>query len=226
MKYRQIGVGTKIELDLFDKGEEKICAGLVSQFESYDEINNMMEIHVPFSKGMIYTVQPGILANVIFLKDNDTYMFKAEIIDRKKTEPIPMLYVKPVSPIEKIERRSFFRMESKLPVLYHVVEPAEANNDEEVPLKKCHTRDISGGGVCLVTDEAYAAGTKIHAYLKLDREIGFVGTVVRATQTRERGKIVYEIGIEFKQIENRDREKIISYIFEKQRERIRKGMKP
>lgn len=38
---------------------------------------------------------------------------------------------------------------------------------------------------------------------------------------------MYETGVEFKKIENRDREKIISYIFEVQRERLKKGwLKP
>jgi c-di-GMP-binding flagellar brake protein YcgR len=34
---------------------------------------------------------------------------------------------------------------------------------------------------------------------------------------------MFETGIEYKQIENRDREKIISFVFETQRERLRKG---
>lgn len=220
MKYRQIGIGTKIELELYDNKGEKICTGLVSQYESYDEESNTMEIHVPFTQGKIYTVQPGMKADIIFAKENEIYMFKADVIDRKITEPIPMLLVKPVSLIEKIERRSFFRMDCNLPVYYYVV---DAKEHEERTLIECYTRDISGGGVCLVTDTPYEAGTNIRAYLKLDREISFLGTVVRSIQVREKGKIMYEVGIEYKQIENRDREKIISYVFETQRERLRKG---
>ena len=110
MKYRQIGIGTKIELELYDKNGDKINTGLVSQYESYDEDSNTMEIHAPFTQGKIYAVQPGTKVDIIFSKENDIYMFKAEVIDRKMIEPIPMICVKPVSRM-KIERRSFFRMD-------------------------------------------------------------------------------------------------------------------
>lgn len=223
MEYRQIETGTKLELELYNSNYEKVCSGLVSQFESYDETSNMMEIHVPFTQGKIYTIHTGAELDVIFLKEKDTYMFKAVVTGRKNTEPIPMLWVKPVSQIEKIERRSFFRMECKLPVRYHIIGSTEEKDTEEIQMLDCYTRDISGGGVCLVTEEAYEPGTKIRASLKIGKQIGFIGTVVRSVQIREKGKILYEIGVEYKQIENRDREKIISYIFEKQREKIRKG---
>ncbi|NLX76809.1 MAG: flagellar brake protein [Clostridiaceae bacterium] len=225
MKYRQIGIGTKIELELYNEKGDKISTGLVSQYESYDEESNMMEIHAPFTQGKIYTVHPGAKVDIIFSKENDIYMFRAEVIDRKIIEPIPMLWVKPVSPIERIERRSFFRMDCRLPILYHVIEKNAKKNEniEKKPLKKCYTRDISGGGVCIVTDTEHKPGTEIHAYITIEREICFVGTVVRAIQVREKGKIMFETGIEYKQIENRDREKIISFVFETQRERLRKG---
>lgn len=223
MKYRQIGIGTKIELELYDKKGDKIITGLVSQFESYDEDSNMMEIHAPFSQGKIYAVQPNTKVDIIFSKENDMYMFRAEVIDRKIIEPIPMLWVKPESPIEKIERRSFFRMDCNLPVQIHVIDSTESNNKEETAFDKCYTRDISGGGICILADTEYAVGTKIKASIELERPVCFTGVVVRCTQIREKGKIMYEAGIEYKQIENREREKIISYIFETQRERIRRG---
>lgn len=223
MKYHQIGLGTKIELELYDEKGEKIKTSLVSQFETYDADNNIMEIHVPFTQGKIYTVHPGTQINVYFSRENDIYMFKAEVTERKLTEPVPMLYVRPISPIEKIERRSFFRMDCRLPVQYHVIDPCEKNTDEPKPLIKCYTRDISGGGVCLLTETAYEVGTDIQAYLMLEREICFVGTVVRTIKTKEKGKILYETGIVYKHIDNKDREKIISFVFETQRERIRKS---
>ena len=214
MKYRQIGLGTKIEIELLDEKGEKIVSGLVSQFESYDEDSNLMEIHVPFSQGMIYTVHPGTKTNVYFSKGNDVYTFEAEVVDRKITEPVPMMWVKPISQIEKVERRAFFRMDCELPVRYYVM---DGDDGEEKPFIKCCTRDISGGGICVVTGTFHEKGTNIKGYLKLEREIAFTGTVVRANQIREKGKILYKTGIVFRQIENRDRERIIGYVFETKR---------
>jgi len=221
VKFRQIGLGTKIELDLYNEKGERTVTGLASQFESYDEDTNLMEIHVPFLQGKIYTVHPGTRADIYFAKENDVYMFTAEIIDRKFIEPIPMMWVKPISRIEKIERRSFFRMDCELPVRYYVMD--NDDESEEKPFIECYTKDISGGGICIITDKFHEKGTKIKAYIKLEQEICFIGTVVRSRQIRERGRTRYETGVEYKQIENRNREKIIGFIFETQRERIKKG---
>ncbi|AGC67724.1 type IV pilus assembly PilZ [Thermoclostridium stercorarium subsp. stercorarium DSM 8532] len=222
MKYHQIALGTKLELELFDEKGEKVTSGLVSQFESYDEDSSLMKIHNPFTQGKIYTINSGTKVKVYFSRENDIYVFEADVIEGKAAEPVPMMLIRPVSPIEKIERRSFFRMDCELPVEYCVIDSEDEINVEK-PLIKCYTKDISGGGICMITDVFHEAGTNIKVNLRLDREIVFTGMVVRATQIREKGKIRYETGVIYKHIRNMDREKIISFVFETQRERIRKG---
>ena len=56
-----------------------------------------------------------------------------------------------------------------------------------------------------MTDTEHKPGTENPRYITIEREICFVGTVVRAIRVREKGKIMFETGIEYKQIENRDR---------------------
>lgn len=222
MRYRQIGLGTKIELELYNNNGEKVRPVLVSQYEAYDEKTNLMEIHVPFHEGKIYPVHAGASMDVIFSKESDTYAFKAQAINREVQHGIAILKIRPVSPIEKIERRSFFRMACTLEAEYRVIEslPLEDNGQEE--FLKTKTRDISGGGVCLVTFDRLKTGTMIEAYLKLERKMRFMGVVARSTEVKEKGRIIFETGIEFKMIENRDRERIISYVFEAQRDRLKK----
>ena len=147
-------------------------------------------------------VQPQ---NKVYNLQKEIFICLAEVIDRKMIEPIPMICVKPVSRIEKIERRSFFRMDCRLPVQYHIIESIDTSINEGKPLLKCYTKDISGGGIRIITDTAFESGTEIQAYLVLEREICFVGTVKRSIQICEKGKIMYETGIEYKHIENRDR---------------------
>ncbi|WP_252891405.1 flagellar brake protein [Thermoclostridium stercorarium] len=107
MKYHQIALGTKLELELFDEKGEKVTSGLVSQFESYDEDSSLMKIHNPFTQGKIYTINSGTKVKVYFSRENDIYVFEADVIEGKAAEPVPMMLIRPVSPIEKIERRSF-----------------------------------------------------------------------------------------------------------------------
>lgn len=223
MRYRQIGLGTKLELELYDIYGDKVKPVLVSQFETYDERLNLMEIHVPFLEGHLYPVHPGTNMDVIFSKGKDTFSFKAQAFDRVFQDGIAILKVRPVSTIEKIERRSFFRMLCSLEVEYRVVEVFPIENTGAETYTRAVTRDISGGGVCLVLDTKLKPGTLLEAFMKLGRRIRFVGVVARSIEFREKGKLLYETGVEFKFIENRDRERIISYVFETQREQLKKG---
>ena len=114
-------------------------------------------------------------------------------------------------------------MNCELEADYRVIETLPIEDTGHETYTKTVTRDISGGGVCLVTDEKFSAGTLLEAFLKLDRKIRFVGVVARSIPIREKGKLLYETGIEFKIIENKDRERVISYVFETQREQLKKG---
>lgn len=223
MRYRQIGLGTKIELELYDGNGDKLKPVLVSQYETYDEKDNHMEIHVPFYEGKIVPVHSGTIMDVIFSRENDTYAFKAQAIGREVQSGIAILRIQPVSPIGKIERRSFFRMNCSLEAEYRVVDTLPIEDTGQETFQKTITRDISGGGVCLVTDSRLKSGTMLEAYLKLEHNVRFMGVVARSMEVREKGKMIYETGIEFKMIDNRDRERIISYVFETQRDRLKKS---
>ncbi len=223
MKYRHIGLGTKIELEMHDENGDRIRPILVSQFETYDEDSDMMEIHAPFFEGRLVPVHPKMVMDIIFSKENDTFTFEAEAIQRVNQGNITLLQVKPLTPITKIQRRSFFRMECDLKIRYRVFETLLPDDKINGTFHHSKIRNISGGGVCVVTDEQLVNGLYMEAFLKLEEEIRFVGQVVRITPVKERGKQFYESGIEFKRIGNREREKVISYIFEEQRNRLKEG---
>lgn len=223
MKYRQIGLGTKLELELINEDGGKIPAVFISQFGGFDEELNTMEIYAPIFQGNIYPVTPKMRMDVFFSKGKDTFSFKAEALERLYEGNIALLHIIPVSPIEKVERRSFFRMECQLGVQYRIFKLLLP--DDEMQGEFIHTtaRNISGGGICLVTKDLLEKGVYVEAYIKLKQRIRFVGVVIRSLEVRNRGRTEYETGIEFVRIENSDREKIISYIFKTQREQLKKG---
>ncbi len=225
MKYHQIVLGTKIELELYDRNGDKTHSNiLVSQYESYNEENNIMEIHVPFSKAYMYSVPAKAQIGVIFSFERETYMFMAEVVKNVYVKPIPMLLIKPISGIEKIQRRQFFRMECRVNVSYCVLDSLDNIEFEKKPDElyiKCYTIDISGGGVRILTKHEHEAGTIIKAFIELGQEICLINKIVRSTQVVERGRYMYNTAAEIKQIQDKDREEIIRYVFETQRERLK-----
>jgi len=214
MKYRQIGLGTKIELELYDEDGNVIRPTLVSQYEAYDEERDVVEILAPFYEGNIYPVHQYMVMDVIFSKENDTYMFKGEAVQRFNQDNVAMLKVKPITPIRKIQRRAFFRMDCTLNVRYRTLDNIIISDDDikgDGEFSEAKTKDISGGGICMLTDVRLDKSSYIEAFIELDNEIRFVGEIVRSNVIKKRGKLMYETGVEFKKIENRDREKIIKY---------------
>jgi c-di-GMP-binding flagellar brake protein YcgR len=223
MEYREIRLGTKIELELYDKDGNKMYPVLMSQYESYDDENNIVEIHIPFFERNFYPIHQYTVMKVTFSKENDTYMFKAEAVQRFYHDNLTMIKVRPVTPIMKIQRRSFFRVDCVVNVRYRVFDKAIPEDRIMTKFSKAKTKDISGGGICMLTEVRLDKSSYIEAFIELDKEIRFIGEVVRSHVLRDRGKLLYETGVEFKKIENRDREKIIGYIYEIQRERLKKG---
>jgi len=223
MNYQQIGLGTKIELKLYNEDGDKLPPVLISQYEAYDEENNVVVIHAPFYEGNMYPVYQYMVMDVIFSEEKDTYVFKAKAVQRFKKDDIVMLKVKPITPITKIQRRSFFRVDCFIDVRYRVFDKAIPEDKIMGKFSKAKTKDISGGGICMFTDVRLDKSSYIEAFIELDKEIRFIGEVVRSHVLRDRGRLLYETGVKYKKIENRDREKIISYIYEIQRDRLKRG---
>ena len=79
------------------------------------------------------------------------------------------------------------------------------------------TKDISGGGVCIIVPDEKEVGTTFYGSLELPSEkISFKGKVVRIQERENDGEINYEVGIQFIEIEDSDREIIIKYVMQEQ----------
>ena len=91
------------------------------------------------------------------------------------------------------------------------------------------TVNISGGGALIVTGESYPPGTRLDLVLHLpDRVIPVEAEVVRhvpvAVVPGSGDPVQTRLGVRFTQIEERDREQIIRFIFAEHRRRRRKGL--
>jgi c-di-GMP-binding flagellar brake protein YcgR len=111
------------------------------------------------------------------------------------------------------ERRRFVRLNVSVKVEYKVLETAA---------KEIHstlTKDISGGGICLIGDEELNTGRflELKIYLPKEQEpILSLGRVVWSKPFIIGDEITgkrFDIGIEFIKIDDTKREKINQYIF-------------
>ncbi|MCX7922394.1 MAG: flagellar brake protein [Clostridia bacterium] len=219
----ELEIGTKLELEICDNNDEKAGLSFVSEFEwAVDE--KTAYIAAPIYEGTIYPIRIDSILSVCFINNGDLYVFKARVIDRTVKDNIALLKIQICSEFERIQRRQFYRFECYIPVRYREVK--EVANNSEVPFTTSMTRDLSGGGLCIVTEKMMEHDTLLECELELGEanKVYFTGRVVRITEKEVKGKYKYSIGVLFHDIENRDRESIVSYIFKEQRKLRKKGL--
>jgi hypothetical protein len=92
--------------------------------------------------------------------------------------------------------------------------------------------NISGSGMNMIVDKPVETGQIIHAKFFLSKTpflfMEVFGEVVRAIRLEEKGEKNYQLGIEFLNLNEHDRDRIITAVFQYQRQTIRKnkGMNP
>ena len=110
------------------------------------------------------------------------------------------------------ERRRFPRLQVELIVRYKILETSEQHCEAT-------TKDISAGGVCLITREQLKAGSSLAVDIKLPQQtepVMAVGRVVWSNVSRlglsPGGHQRYDNGIEFVEIKDKDRQRIIKKV--------------
>lgn len=110
-------------------------------------------------------------------------------------------------------------------VRYRVIKSFNDETNRDIPFRETITSDLSGGGMRLLLNEKLEPGTYLECQLftGTDRNIRFFGKVVRFEYTGSGGKYRYAAGIAYADIDEKEREEVIKYIFEEQRKLLKKG---
>lgn len=219
----KLSLGDKIEIELYDSDGERKDPVLVSQHESLLEDGSMV-ILAPIHAGYLYPLNRREKVGIVYEKNSGIYKFDAVVAEPRLSGLIRMIRIVPISEPIPIQRRNFFRLNIVLDAKYRIFAQKNANEVVRGEYIKAISKDLSGGGICLLTMEEPILNWYVEAKLDIDDEITFVGIIVRSTPIRSAGSIYkYEMGVEFIKIRDIDREKVISYIFSSQRKMLKKG---
>lgn len=222
METIKLSLGDKLEIELYNSNGERVSPLLVSQYER-SLPDGSMEILAPIKGGRIFPVYRGVEMGVIYEKSGELYTFKAEAIERRVSGNIYLLRIAPTSGAEHMQRRLFFRFDCILDLKYRLFEEKDTVDQDRGEYKKAITKDISGGGLCILTDVQPQYGWHLEGIIDVGGNIRFVGKIVRVINVHDKGKYHYEAGIEFIDISDLGREKVISFIFDSQRKMLKKG---
>lgn len=194
------------------------------------EVNNDdIYVTIPLNEEGRKLLDIGDEVEVIYYDKRRVYGFITKIVGRKK-DNIPLYKIaKPVE-IYKIQRRQFVRIEFTNGVeyvQYHVNENIDKSNLEKLynemkvkgEIKSGFTVDLSGGGARLRTSQPLELNKKLILSIDLPSfHLILIGKVLRVQKELHNNKIIYHNGIEFINISENDKEKIIEFIFVRMRE--------
>ncbi|MDF2542247.1 MAG: hypothetical protein K0S47_1965 [Herbinix sp.] len=245
-----ISIGDKIDikpLDGFGKPMRN-SKSYISQLLDYVD-HEKFNIGMPFENGRMLLLEMGKGYNLCFYTSKGLYQCNCQVVNRFRENNIYFATVLITTDLEKVQRRQYYRLECLLDMQYHIISPEEGHlekkikNNEFISLAekneaikryeelgklwyKASMIDISGGGARFNSDAQHERGDQINIRLDLGsssmvKKLSIGAIVITSTGILNRpGK--YEHRIEFTNIDKKEREEIIKYIFEQ--ERLRRSL--
>lgn len=159
--------------------------------------------------------------------DGSRYDFECSVLGRKKeTVPLTLLSVPEIDSIQRTQRRNFIRVPCYEEIAIHPL-----NNGLKFTSFLAKVVDISGGGIAfsLLEKTKLEEGTEFKWWLSLNLKSGPVlhptgtGRLVRIIEPSEKG-LPYKYSVQFGNLLEPDRQKIMRFCFERQLEIKRKGI--
>lgn len=215
---KKLKIGMKAEIYISNEENMKNYATQVE-----DIIGDIIILGAPLEKGRIVSVAEGTEIKVGFVESETVFCFKARVL-RLIRKKLPLLLVKKEGQVKKIQRRDFYRLRTLIPIKYKLIGNDASDNMAE-DIFDGIVKDISGGGILMLTEKKLKENDVILIQLKL-RDYGkhqIKGRVVRInTMNSTADKI--EVGIMFEELDDKTRDNIIAFIFKEQRLLRKKGL--
>ncbi|MDP4153144.1 MAG: flagellar brake protein [Bacillota bacterium] len=190
------------------------------QSKIYDlEKPDVLLIAPPLKKQIYGFIEQGAKLDIIFYRDNGLFTFQAVVQKKVFSNNVLCLRVKALTEPERYQRRDYYRLPIciKTKVFYQMDAPDETGTIHQRILN-VFTVNLSGGGLCIKTEEEIPLRTLVTSVFSLNRHksITLNGTVVWIKEINDQVKS-YHIGIEFEKYDESLRQDIIRFIYAQQR---------
>jgi c-di-GMP-binding flagellar brake protein YcgR len=179
----------------------------------------------PTFQGSLVLISVGEEIIATYGDDLCIYSFSSTVLSIAR-EPLPMLLLAQPEPkkVTRIQRRDFVRVPAILPVEFGIISPDQ--DLTAIKTYKANTIDISGGGLKLLTNILVKERDLLQLTLFLEGEAMILsGIVIRANiEVEEDNPKPASVGVQFVNIHESDRDKVVKFVFDWQRQMRRKGL--
>ena len=193
------------------------------------------KIAMPISEGKVIPLEIDDDYNLCFFTNSGLYQCTAQIKKRYTENRMYVMDVIFLTPLKKFQRRKFYRLDCLFPIRYRIVpkeqfekrnEAEHDNEKDEILWEEGTISDLSGGGIRFHGNVECKKGDFVEIVLPLSLQSGIIPLslymkVVSCVHF-EGSRVAYETRGEFLNINEKERETVIKYVFEEQRRRMRK----
>lgn len=222
-KLKDITIGTKLELEVTDIFNSDKTYTYVSQLLDIKGDDSIV-IAAPIFEGKLVFVSNNAKIAVMFQIDKLGLIAFDGILEAKDTiDNISVFYIRRSGDFYKIQRRNHYRLDIMLDVYYAQMPERlsdKINSEKDISFTKTFSKDISGSGACFISNDEFSLDTPL--VIKVDLPDGETVEarceVARCVEVSIGGTKRYNIGVKFTAISKINEEKLIRYIFLKQKE--------
>lgn len=215
MKVDDLKINQLIEVETEYNGQKVL---LSSRIEGIEDENLM--IAAPIRHGIPLLLSSGAEIVVQF-RVRDTLYYFDSVVSGRRLRPVPVWIISKPAGIERMaQKRHSVRLCISLPVQFQYLD----RNDDTI--YQGLTVDISAGGILFSSSQTFIPGERIKVEMELGEQnkISSIARVVRGFDKDEDALRGYRVAVQFEDITENQRDKIFKFVFDKQREWIRKGL--
>lgn len=232
----RISIGDKIELVKIESrlsvDPDKKASKYTSQV--LDEApNNRMYAAMPIKGGTVVPLSVGDQFDATFYANSGLHHCKVVVTGRYRKEGLFLMELELVSALERVQRREFFRLESRKPMKYRVIEGEEYEmirsgnayfpDESSIAWKDAVMIDLSGGGIRFVSTykEEKESFVEVQFDIELNEQVEIIHAYaeILRSERNPNNTSIYDQRVMFWKMDNGLREKIIHHIFNEQRKR-------
>lgn len=204
----------RVELHI---GTNKGVLNLSTHIENITEDGKYI-VAAPFYRGHLYPFLAREHAEMHAIVDSIGVVSCDVLVEKKlKNGNIVLLLLERISEIERIQRRKHYR----LPTLLDA--ELELDGRPDFTAFQGITRDISAGGIRMITPERLFEKEHVRLKVDLDGEVLNLHSKVLESIALTPEELRYETRFSFDELDLNEERIIVAYIFEEQRKRRRRG---
>lgn len=228
----QFNINGKVEILMEDGDYKSVIQDITDQY---------LAISIPTKEGSYIPLRAGERIEVIYYFKKELYKFVTVVLGRR-VDRIPLILLSIPGEFEKVQRRKHVRIQVVIPIKYlkmdkkveaeYKIYQDHINSEHNLDLSKTGTMlnisskgimlDISGGGIRVNMNDNLSYENIVLIALPIEEENFIVKSKVVRVESQKDGQKVY--GLRFIELNEKDRDKIIRYIFKLMRDQRKKAL--